>query len=91
MPLPPPLPNGAHVGTRQPPQPAPASGAPAGPRPANPPPLPRRPSTQPPPADLSRLPPAIRASLARLAGEIAEEQPPSSPPDPSGPAKPGGG
>jgi hypothetical protein len=41
-----------------------------------------------PPPDFSRLPPAIRASLAKLAGEIGEEQ---TPPDQPEPGKPGAG
>ena len=79
-PPPPPLPNGARL-SQQPlrPQPPPLPGgmrpspAPAGAQRPSLPPLPPRPSDRPPP-DFSKLPPAIRASLARLAGEIAEEE-----------------
>jgi len=35
--------------------------------------LPPQPNGRPPP-DFSKLPPAIRASLARLAGEIADDE-----------------
>jgi diguanylate cyclase (GGDEF)-like protein/PAS domain S-box-containing protein len=83
-PRPPRIPNGSQTANRPPPPAEPAM--PAAARGARPPPLPR-PSGR-PPADFSRLPPAIRASLARLAGEIADEQ---QPPDPSGPDKPGTG
>ena len=96
---PPPAPNGTTKPGRPPlrPQPPPL---PAGSRPAVPagaphptlPPLPPRPNGRPPP-DFSKLPPAIRASLARLAGEIAEEDNPHTPLDPqasgSAPGKPG--
>ena len=88
----PPLPNGAKPGQPPPrPQPPPLPGGarpppPAGAQRPNLPPPPR-PGGRPPP-DFSKLPPAIRASLARLAGEIAEEEvrPPAEPPD-----KPGAG
>jgi diguanylate cyclase (GGDEF)-like protein/PAS domain S-box-containing protein len=81
---PPPLPNGANAGNR-PPLPRGPSPPPGAQRSAPPPPP--RPTGRPPP-DFSRLPPAIRASLARLAGDISDEQ---VPPDPSGPGKPGAG
>jgi hypothetical protein len=80
---PPPVPNGANAGQRPPPPARPAP--PAGARRGGPPPLPPGPSARPPP-DVSRLPPAIRASLARLAGEIADEQAQS---EPKGPGEPG--
>ena len=93
-PPPPPLPNGAKPGQPSPrPQPPPLPGgtrpSPAGgaPRPNLPPPP--RAHGRPPP-DFSKLPPAIRASLARLAGEIAEEE--ARPPaEPQVPGKPGAG
>jgi diguanylate cyclase (GGDEF)-like protein/PAS domain S-box-containing protein len=57
---------------------------------AGPPPIPAPPRTSNRPApDFSRLPPAIRASLARLAGEIAEEE--ASHTDGQPPGKPGSG
>jgi diguanylate cyclase (GGDEF)-like protein len=87
-PVPPPPPNGANSDRRPQPPPLPAGLRPlAGVQRAGPPPLPLRPNSRPPP-DFSKLPPAIRASLARLAGEIAEEQVQTDATDPS---KPGPG
>ncbi len=85
-PRPPLLPNGTQAANRSPP--SPGTAGPGGPQRGRPPPLPPRPNAQHPPPDVSRLPPAIRASLARLAGEIGDEQ---QPPDTSGPGKPGAG
>jgi diguanylate cyclase (GGDEF)-like protein len=91
----PPLPNGGAMTGQPPPrsQPPPLPGGvrsplPAGAQRPNLPPPPR-PSGRPPP-DFSKLPPAIRASLARLAGEIAEEEV-RPPPPPEPPGKPGAG
>jgi diguanylate cyclase (GGDEF)-like protein/PAS domain S-box-containing protein len=80
-PQPPPIPNGSHMAGRPaPPMPGGQRPPPAGVPRHNPPPLPRSNGVRPPPPDFSRLPPAIRASLARLAGEIADEEPPQPPP-----------
>jgi hypothetical protein len=85
---PPPQPNGGAMPGQPPPRPQPpplpggARPPPAGAQRPNLPPPPR-PSGRPPP-DFSKLPPAIRASLARLAGEIAEEEVRPPPPEPPG-------
>jgi hypothetical protein len=83
-PRPPPLPGNGAAPVASAAAPTPGSG----PRPG-PPPLPRRTKGRPPP-DFSRLPPAIRASLARLAGEIAAEEAARPPADPPTPDKPPG-
>jgi hypothetical protein len=83
-PRPPPLPGNGAAPVASAAAPTPGSG----PRPG-PPPLPRRTKGRPPP-DFSRLPPAIRASLARLAGEIAAEEAARPPVDPPTPDKPPG-
>ena len=88
----PPLPNGAKpdqpsLRPQPPPLPGGARPPPAGAQRPNLPPLPPRPNGRPPP-DFSKLPPAIRASLARLAGEVSEEEA-HAPVEP--PGKPGVG
>ena len=94
-----PPPNGTHPGPppsrTQPPSLPPGRRPPAGAQRPVPPPLPLRPAVRTPAPDFSKLPPAIRASLARLAGEIAEDEaagaPPTPPPTGSVPGKPGAG
>jgi EAL domain-containing protein (putative c-di-GMP-specific phosphodiesterase class I) len=87
VPRPPPLPNGARKGGMPPPPPGDPRLAPPPIQRGGPPPRPPHPVGGRPPPDFSRLPPSIRASLAKLAGETGEDEQP--PPDPPAPAKPG--
>ena len=95
-PLPPIGANGREHGSQAdrtlPPQPPPLMRPPV----FAPPPLPGGPppgNGRTPPPDFSRLPPAIRASLERLAGQISEDEPTGHPAaaDPPAPVKPGPG